>query len=139
MSFVGLDDSVFKSAVSETVTSVHEYETIASKTSKESMEKPKSVRSSAPIIEDWEFDSDDGFLTNSGKVPVNTAKQSFPRAAVSYSTTRYVNIATSRPTVNGVKPSTNVFHKSHSPVRRTFNQRAAPKNNILKETVNTAK
>nr|GEW50651.1 ribonuclease H-like domain-containing protein [Tanacetum cinerariifolium] len=44
MSFVGLDDSVFKSAISETVTSVHETETIASKTSKESMEKPKSVR-----------------------------------------------------------------------------------------------
>ncbi|GJZ47526.1 hypothetical protein Tco_0601358 [Tanacetum coccineum] len=59
MSFVGLDDSVFKSAVSETVTSVHEYETIASKTSKESMEKPKSVRSSAPLIKEWDSDSDD--------------------------------------------------------------------------------
>nr|GEW10093.1 hypothetical protein [Tanacetum cinerariifolium] len=30
-----------------------------SKTSKESLEKPKTVRSSAPIIEDWEFDIDD--------------------------------------------------------------------------------
>nr|GFA93846.1 hypothetical protein [Tanacetum cinerariifolium] len=52
MSFVGLDNSVFKAAISETVTSVHETETSASNTSKESMEKPKSVRPSAPIIED---------------------------------------------------------------------------------------
>ncbi|GJR12525.1 hypothetical protein Tco_0795177 [Tanacetum coccineum] len=52
LSFAGLDDSVFKSAVCETVTSVHDSETSASKTSKESMEKSKSVRSSAPLIED---------------------------------------------------------------------------------------
>nr|GFD22820.1 retrotransposon Orf1 [Tanacetum cinerariifolium] len=34
-------------------------ETSASKTSKESMEKPKSVRPSAYIIKDWECDIDD--------------------------------------------------------------------------------
>nr|GEX80130.1 putative ribonuclease H-like domain-containing protein [Tanacetum cinerariifolium] len=194
MSFVGLDDSVFKSAINETVTSVHETETSASKTSKESMEKPKTVRSSAPIIEDLESDSDADceirpsieqnkpshtkinfvksdentrksvieqhtykqaenlgkrkyvfkkgkvtgqrevrpvwnnaqrvnhqnlsnnlthlhprrnfiptvVITNSGKVPVNTAKQSSPRAATSTSTARYVNTATTRPTVNVV-------------------------------------
>ncbi|GKB91386.1 ribonuclease H-like domain-containing protein, partial [Tanacetum coccineum] len=78
-------------------------------------------------------------LTNSGKVPVNTAKQSFPRAAISNSTARYVNIVASRPTMNGSKPSSNVFHKSHSPVRRTFNKKEAPKNSNLKEKVNTAK
>ncbi|GJV47704.1 ribonuclease H-like domain-containing protein [Tanacetum coccineum] len=252
MSFAGLDDSIFKSAMSETVTSVHETEISASKTSKESMEKPKTVRSSAPLIEEWESDSDDdcmirpsiehnkpsyakvnfdksdentrksvieqhtyrqaknlrksqssrvdkrnwngmmtrklgdGFefkkkacfvcgslnhlikdcnfyenkmnfsnnlthphprrnfvpsavITNSGKVPVNTAKQSFPRAATSTSTARYVNTAASRPTMNGAKPSSNIFHKSHSPVRRTINQRAATKNSDLKEKVNTAK
>ncbi|GJY62708.1 putative reverse transcriptase domain-containing protein [Tanacetum coccineum] len=42
-------------------------------------------------------------LTKSGNVPVNTAKQSSPRAAVSNSTARYVNTAASRPTVNGQK------------------------------------
>nr|GFD09214.1 hypothetical protein [Tanacetum cinerariifolium] len=57
--FVRLDDSIFKSTMSESITSVHETETSASKTSKESMEKPKTVRSSAPLIEDWESDSDD--------------------------------------------------------------------------------
>ncbi|GKC72516.1 hypothetical protein Tco_1118399 [Tanacetum coccineum] len=188
-----IDDSVFKSKVSKTITS------------KDSLKKSKTVRSSAPLIKDWKSDSDDdcvfrplieqtkpkfinfvqsgksvlnnedkdagqtdvrpvwnnaqmvnhqnklthphpksnfvptAVLTKSGKVQVNTAKQSFPRAAVSNSTARYVNTATFRPTVNGAKTSSNVFRKSHSPVRRTFNQRAAPNNSDLKEIVNTAK
>ncbi|GKG15423.1 hypothetical protein Tco_0357746, partial [Tanacetum coccineum] len=41
LSFAGLDDSVFKSTMSKTITSVPETKTSASKTSKESMEKPK--------------------------------------------------------------------------------------------------
>nr|GEX45307.1 ribonuclease H-like domain-containing protein [Tanacetum cinerariifolium] len=59
LSFVGLDNSVFKSKVSETITSVPKIETIASKTSKDSLEKPKTIRSSAPLIEEWESDSED--------------------------------------------------------------------------------
>nr|GEW61607.1 ribonuclease H-like domain, reverse transcriptase, RNA-dependent DNA polymerase [Tanacetum cinerariifolium] len=198
------DDSVFKSVISETVTSVLETETSASKTSKKSIENPKTVRSSAPIIEDWESDSDDdcrirlsikqnkpshakinfvkldtrksvieqyikklewnddsetrgmttgqkkvrpvwnnaqrvkhqnfsnnlthphprrnfvptAVITNSGKVLVNAAKQSSQRAATSTSTAN--NTAATRPTMNGTKPSSNVFHKSHSPVRSTL-------------------
>nr|GEW30515.1 hypothetical protein [Tanacetum cinerariifolium] len=56
--------------------------------------------------------------TNSDKVPVNTAKQSSPRTTTSTSTARYVNTATTR---------------------RTFNQRTTPKNHNLKEKINTAK
>nr|GFA68793.1 hypothetical protein [Tanacetum cinerariifolium] len=59
LSFVGLDDSVFKFAINETVTSVNETETSTSKTSKKSLEKPKTVRVSAPIIKEWESDSED--------------------------------------------------------------------------------
>ncbi|GKE69421.1 hypothetical protein Tco_1527493, partial [Tanacetum coccineum] len=51
LSFVGLDDSVCKTKVSETKTSI-------SNTSKDIVEKPKVVRSSAPIIKDWDTDSD---------------------------------------------------------------------------------
>ncbi|GJX73680.1 putative ribonuclease H-like domain-containing protein [Tanacetum coccineum] len=51
LSFDGLDDSVYKTKVSETETSI-------SKTSKDIVEKPKIVRHSAPIIEDWDTDSD---------------------------------------------------------------------------------
>ncbi|GJR99164.1 putative ribonuclease H-like domain-containing protein [Tanacetum coccineum] len=77
------------------------------------------------------------FLT--GNVPVNTAEQSSSRAAVSNSTVRYVNTAATRPTVNDAKPRSNVFHKSHSSVKRTIYQRTVPKNSDFKEKVNTAK
>ncbi|GKE48918.1 hypothetical protein Tco_1480176, partial [Tanacetum coccineum] len=45
------NDSVYKTKVSETETSI-------SKTSKDIVENPKTVRPSAPIIEDWDTDSD---------------------------------------------------------------------------------
>ncbi|GJV85087.1 retrovirus-related pol polyprotein from transposon TNT 1-94 [Tanacetum coccineum] len=96
LSFARLDDFFYKTNVSETITSVPRIESTASKSSKDSLKQPKDVR---PI------------LTKSGNVPVNTAKQSSPRAAVSNSTARYVNTATSRPIVNSAKPSSNVFHK----------------------------
>ncbi|GKF62578.1 hypothetical protein Tco_0182632, partial [Tanacetum coccineum] len=48
LSFARLDDFVFKSKVSETITSVP----CASKASKDSLEKPKTVRSSAPLIKE---------------------------------------------------------------------------------------
>ncbi|GKF89012.1 hypothetical protein Tco_0262975, partial [Tanacetum coccineum] len=51
LSFVGLDDSFYKTKVSETITT-------ASKTSKDNLEKPNTIRPSAPIIEDWDTDSD---------------------------------------------------------------------------------
>ncbi|GJW42954.1 ribonuclease H-like domain-containing protein [Tanacetum coccineum] len=51
--------SMYKSKVSETITSVPNVEITLTKTSKDSLEKPKIVRFSAPIIEDWESDSED--------------------------------------------------------------------------------
>ncbi|GJZ03935.1 ribonuclease H-like domain-containing protein [Tanacetum coccineum] len=58
LSFVGLDESVFKYAVRKTTTSVPEIDTSISKTSKNIIEKPKTVRPSAPIIEEWDTDND---------------------------------------------------------------------------------
>ncbi|GJR03466.1 hypothetical protein Tco_0526450 [Tanacetum coccineum] len=280
LSFAGLDDSVYKTNMSKTITSVPRNESTASKSSKDNLEQPKDVRPSVPIVEEWKSDSDDncvtrpsieqnkpsfakinfvksnentrksvieqntyrqaenlrksqsprvdkrnwnglmnqklgdGFefnkkayfvcgslnhlikdcnfyenkmvgksmlnnmgrvtgqrevrpvwnnaqrvnhqnklthphpkrnfvptavLTKSGNVLVNTAKQSSSRAAVSNSTARYVNTAASRPTMNGAKTCSNVFHKSHSSVKRTIYQRTAPKNSDFKEKVNTAK
>nr|GFC25734.1 hypothetical protein [Tanacetum cinerariifolium] len=59
LSFARLYNSVFKTKVSETITSVPKIETNASKTSKDSLEEYKTVRSSAPLIEEWESDSKD--------------------------------------------------------------------------------
>ncbi|GKB03256.1 hypothetical protein Tco_0831345 [Tanacetum coccineum] len=51
LSFARLNECVFQSAVRKTTTSVPETETSISKTSKDIVEKPKTVRPSAPIIE----------------------------------------------------------------------------------------
>ncbi|GKD69282.1 hypothetical protein Tco_1323372 [Tanacetum coccineum] len=128
LSFAGLDESIFKSTVKKTTASVPETKTSISKTSKDIVEKPKTVRPSALIIEEWDTNSDNDsvfrpksdqtkpkftkinfvksgenvksvnkenthFETNSRQVPVNTAKQSSPRAATSISTARPVNTA----------------------------------------------
>ncbi|GJX13036.1 hypothetical protein Tco_0204794 [Tanacetum coccineum] len=47
LSFAGLDDSVYKTNVSETITSVPRNESTTSKSSKDSLEQPKDVRPSA--------------------------------------------------------------------------------------------
>nr|GEV47896.1 hypothetical protein [Tanacetum cinerariifolium] len=78
LSFTGLDNSVFKSKVSETITSMPKIETNASKTSKDSLEKPKTVRPSAPFIEKWESDSEDENVFKPKKVK-KTAKPSLEK------------------------------------------------------------
>ncbi|GJT01472.1 ribonuclease H-like domain-containing protein [Tanacetum coccineum] len=60
LSFVELDESVFRSVVRKSTTSVSETETSKSKTGKDFIEETKIVRHNAPIIEEWESDSDDG-------------------------------------------------------------------------------
>ncbi|GJT72310.1 retrovirus-related pol polyprotein from transposon TNT 1-94 [Tanacetum coccineum] len=75
------NDSVYKTNVSETISNVPRIESTASKSSKDSLEQPKDVRPSAPIIEEWESDNDDDFKTTrvnnvttaGSKAVVNTA------------------------------------------------------------------
>ncbi|GKF35883.1 hypothetical protein Tco_0112641 [Tanacetum coccineum] len=52
LSFAGLDDSVYKTNVSETISRVARIESIAYKSSKDSLEQPKDFRPSALIIEE---------------------------------------------------------------------------------------
>ncbi|GJT86170.1 hypothetical protein Tco_1067887, partial [Tanacetum coccineum] len=155
LSFAGLDDSIYKTKVSETETSI-------SKASKYIIEKPKTVRPSALIIEEWDADSDNDSVfrhksdqtkpkftkinfvkfvvaTKSGQVPVNVAKQSSPRAATSISTARPINTVAPKPKVNYALPTTYSYFKAHSPVRRAFNQKSAAKTNNFNEKVNTAR
>ncbi|GJZ64384.1 ribonuclease H-like domain-containing protein [Tanacetum coccineum] len=75
LSFAGLDDSVYKTKVSETETSI-------SKTSKDIVEKPKTVRPSAPIIEEWDTDSDNGsvFRPKSDKTKPKFTKINFVKS-----------------------------------------------------------
>nr|GEW31780.1 hypothetical protein [Tanacetum cinerariifolium] len=78
-------------------------------------------------------------LTTSGLKTLNTAKQNSSRATILVNTARSNNTSSTRSTVNGAKPISNVFHKSHSPIKMNFNQRTTPKNSDLKETVNAVK
>ncbi|GJW87059.1 putative ribonuclease H-like domain-containing protein [Tanacetum coccineum] len=108
LSFVRLDDSVYKTKMSETETSI-------AKTSKDIIEKPRTVRL------------------------INAVKQSSPRAAASISTARPVNTAAPKSKVNDALPKTYSYFKAHSPVRRAFNQKSAAKTNKFNEKVNTAR
>ncbi|GJY39009.1 putative ribonuclease H-like domain-containing protein [Tanacetum coccineum] len=101
LSFDGLDEYVFKSAMYTEGKPVPETYTSISKTSKDIVEKPKTVR---PIA------------TKSGQVPVNAAKQSSLRAAASISTARPVNTAAPKPKVNDALPTTYSYFQAHSPV-----------------------
>ncbi|GJR34231.1 ribonuclease H-like domain-containing protein [Tanacetum coccineum] len=117
--------------------SVPRIESTASKSSKDSLEQPKDVRPSAPIIEE-NFVST-AVATKSGLVPVNAAKQSFLRAAASISTARHVNSTALKQKVNAASPTKYSYFKAHSPLRRPFNQKSAAKTNNFNKKVYTAK
>ncbi|GJT39309.1 putative ribonuclease H-like domain-containing protein [Tanacetum coccineum] len=85
-------------------------------------------------------------LTRTGKIPVNTARargtndvsiarHNFNSQAVLTNAAR--KNSTVKPFVNRVRPKT-VFHKTHSPLRRPFNNTTALRTNFSKQKVNTA-
>ncbi|GKE93741.1 hypothetical protein Tco_1574836, partial [Tanacetum coccineum] len=76
-------------------------------------------------------------LMKSGLKTLNTARQNSSRAAVN--TGRPINIAYPRPIVNCASPSSNVFNRAHSHVRRPFNKFTTDKNSNFNEKVNTVK
>ncbi|GJU12752.1 putative ribonuclease H-like domain-containing protein [Tanacetum coccineum] len=75
-------------------------------------------------------------LTRFGRVPVSAAKQSSFRAAASTGAVKQVNNATHINRVNVSKTRTNIFHKSHLPIRRPFHKSTAPNTSISNEIVN---
>ncbi|GKB78290.1 hypothetical protein Tco_0945185 [Tanacetum coccineum] len=58
---------------------------------------------------------------------------------VSLTTSRPINIAQPRTTVNSARPMKNVFNKAHSTVRRPINNKTATKNSNFNQKVNTAR
>ncbi|GKC81383.1 hypothetical protein Tco_1137100 [Tanacetum coccineum] len=74
-------------------------------------------------------------LTRTSRIPVNTASQNFNSQAVSTSVAKKVNAV--RPIVNENRLR-NDFHKTHSPIRRSFNRTIAPKTNFSNHKVNIA-
>ncbi|GJU14284.1 putative ribonuclease H-like domain-containing protein [Tanacetum coccineum] len=129
----GIDESKFTYGPKQSKTSESDAKTsdTASCESNSSVEIPDSVSkptinepttvskskvwSNAPIIEEYESDSDDEYavLTNAA-MKVNTVKS----------------------IVNDVRPKT-IFHKSYLPIRRPFKSTTAPKTNLANQKVNT--
>ncbi|GKD49619.1 ribonuclease H-like domain-containing protein [Tanacetum coccineum] len=118
LSFTGLDDYVYNTKVSETKTSI-------SKTSKDIVEKPKTIR---PTV-----------ATKSRQVPVNAAKQNSPRATTSISIVGSVNTAAPKSKVNDALPKTYSYFKAHLLVKRAFNQKSTAKTNNFNENVKTTR
>nr|GFB28010.1 hypothetical protein [Tanacetum cinerariifolium] len=135
LSFARLDDSVFKFKISKTRTSIIENESITSKSSEETGEEPKSVRSSSPIIEDWV--DWNGMKTQKQGIGFEFNKRAcFQNLAASTSTARpKVNTVAIKPNVNA-KSS---YFKPHFPKRRHFNQRSVAKTNTFSRKINTTK
>nr|GEU70319.1 ribonuclease H-like domain-containing protein [Tanacetum cinerariifolium] len=73
-------------------------------------------------------------FTKSGRIPVSAAK---PKAAASTSATKPVNTARPKQSVNFSK-SRSTFHKSHSPIRRSFYDATTHSRRNSTERVNTA-
>nr|GEX36623.1 ribonuclease H-like domain-containing protein [Tanacetum cinerariifolium] len=101
LSFDGLDDYVFKykSNLAWNIELVNAGNTNVKNENK--AEKPRKFSQSPRV------------LTKSGKVPVNTAKQSSQREAASVSTARHVNTVASRPNVNSTLPTTYSYFKGN--------------------------
>nr|GFA90044.1 ribonuclease H-like domain-containing protein [Tanacetum cinerariifolium] len=69
----------------------------------------------------------------------NTRKANSSRAVVLVNTSKPVNTAYSRPTMNSARTMSNVFNRAHSPDRRPFNKFTANKDNNFNEKVNTVR
>ncbi|GKD16385.1 putative ribonuclease H-like domain-containing protein [Tanacetum coccineum] len=78
-------------------------------------------------------------LMKSGLKTLNTTRQNSSRAAVSVNTARPINTAYPKPTVNCVRPASNIFNRAYSHVRKPFNMFTTNKNSNLNEKVNTVK
>ncbi|GJS77564.1 hypothetical protein Tco_0727445, partial [Tanacetum coccineum] len=107
--------------------------------------QPK-VWSDAPIIEEYESDSDDEHVslpTKEQETPsfafVNTVKHvKTPRQTVkAVPTIAARKVHTVKPIVNNVRPKP-VFHKTYSPFRRPFNRTTAPRTNFSNQKFNIA-
>nr|GEU85897.1 integrase, catalytic region, zinc finger, CCHC-type, peptidase aspartic, catalytic [Tanacetum cinerariifolium] len=88
--FAGLDDSIYKYKISEIVTSLTKDEKYAPETSTACVENPKEDRSSAPLIQDWDSDSDNDSVFRPEHIP---AKIDFVKASESVKPVKPVKTA----------------------------------------------
>ncbi|GJX51004.1 ribonuclease H-like domain-containing protein [Tanacetum coccineum] len=148
LSFVGLDDSVFKSKVNETTASESDSEDKnvfkpkeVKKIVKPSFEKTEFVNARNTTVEhEYKAEKPRKISQSSrGKVPFNTAKQSSLRVAASISTARPVNTTIPKAKVNDALPITYSYFQTHSPIKKPINKRTVVTNINFNKKVNTSK
>nr|GEV13728.1 retrovirus-related Pol polyprotein from transposon TNT 1-94 [Tanacetum cinerariifolium] len=154
LSFTGLDDSIYKFKISEIVTSFPKDETDAPETSTACVEKPKedrmakksmlptnvgkgtghkesrSVWNNVQRINQQNKFAPIAVFIRSGRIPVSAAK---PKAAAS---TSAANTARPKQSVNFSR-TRSTFHKSHSPIKRSFYNATPHSRRNSTERVNT--
>nr|GEW31171.1 hypothetical protein [Tanacetum cinerariifolium] len=108
------DDFIYKFKISKTITSLSKDVKDAPETSTTFVEKPKEVQTNAPLIQEWDIDSDNDSVirpkhilvkinfvkavyTRSGRIPVSAAKL---KATASTSAAKAVNTARPKQSVN---------------------------------------
>nr|GEV91393.1 hypothetical protein [Tanacetum cinerariifolium] len=158
LSFAGLDDSIYKFKISETITSLTKYENDAPETSTACEEKPKEDRMAKKSVLPNNVGKGTGHkerrpvwnnvqrinhkkkfaptavFTRSGRIPVSAAK---PKVIASTSVAKPVNTAGPKEIVNFSK-SRSTFNKSHSPIRRSFYNETLHLKRNSTDRVNTA-
>nr|GEW44497.1 putative ribonuclease H-like domain-containing protein [Tanacetum cinerariifolium] len=78
-------------------------------------------------------------LTKSGLKTLNIAKQKYSRAAILVNTARSINIVSTKATMNDAKPTSNVFKRAHSHVKRSLNKYTLNQNRTFNQKVSTIK
>ncbi|GJX20373.1 hypothetical protein Tco_0223050 [Tanacetum coccineum] len=76
-------------------------------------------------------------LMKSGLVSINTARQNISKTAVSVNTTRQVNAAHSKTTMNATRPMPHLSKIAHSTVKRPIHKNTTFKNSNINQKVNT--
>nr|GEY25026.1 ribonuclease H-like domain-containing protein [Tanacetum cinerariifolium] len=111
LSFAGLDDFIYKFKISETDTILAKDDKDAPKNSTASVEKPNEDRSSAPLIQDWDTDSDNDSIFRPEPIP---AKIDFVKADESVKHVKPVD------SVKHVKPVKSVKTAEQTKKFKTF-------------------
>nr|GEY67992.1 ribonuclease H-like domain-containing protein [Tanacetum cinerariifolium] len=125
LSFVGLDDSIYKFKISETVTSLSKDVKDAPKTSTTFVEKPKEVRTNAPLIQEWDTNGDNDSVFRPKHIP---AKINFVKAGESVKPVKSAKQVKPVKSVKQVKPVKSVKHVKRIKPVKTAEQTEKSKN-----------
>nr|GEX71530.1 retrovirus-related Pol polyprotein from transposon TNT 1-94 [Tanacetum cinerariifolium] len=118
LSLVGLDDFIYNFKISETITSSSKDVKYAPETSTAVVEKPKEVRTSAPLIQEWDTKSDNESVFGPKHIPakinfVKTGNEAYLAGYQEINNGSFVAFGLSRGKITGKASidESNLWHK----------------------------